>query len=214
MSTRQVDGSTGRGADAPRPEPAQGGEASVAVGSYHTPWGTGIVVVSEGHLAGVDLPGATASMLLESARPLAGDASSAPADPAALARWVEQLEAYFRGERLAWKPEEIALDSLGFGLFEVAVYTTLLSIPAAATVSYGILAEMAGYPRAARAVGNAMAANPIPVVVPCHRVIRADGSLGRYGDDPAWKERLLTHERMRAPARSDSAAGAEERRVR
>jgi O-6-methylguanine DNA methyltransferase len=203
MSTRQVDSSTGRGVGARGPESAHVGGASVAIGPYLTPWGTGIVAVSEGHLVGVELPGATASMLLESAWPLAGDASSSPADPAALAHWVEDLEAYFRGERLAWKPEEIALDGLGFGPFEVAVYTTLLSIPPAVTVSYGMLAEMAGYPRAARAVGNAMAANPIPVVVPCHRVIRADGSLGRYGDDPAWKERLLTHERMHAPARAE-----------
>ncbi len=54
---------------------------------------------------------------------------------------------------------------------------------------------MAGFPRAARAVGTAMANNPIPVVVPCHRVIRADGSLGSYGDDPSWKPKLLEHER-------------------
>jgi len=65
----------------------------------------------------------------------------------------------------------------------------------------GTLAEMAGYPRAARAVGNAMASNPIPVVVPCHRVVRSDGSLGRYGDDPAWKERLLDHEQKHVARR-------------
>ncbi len=63
-------------------------------------------------------------------------------------------------------------------------------------MSYGELAEMAGYPRAARAVGNAMASNPIPIVVPCHRVVRSDGTLGNYGNDPTWKERLLEHERL------------------
>ncbi len=70
------------------------------------------------------------------------------------------------------------------GVFEQAVYEALLSVPAGETVSYGELAEMAGYPRAARAVGNAMAANPIPIVVPCHRVIRSDGSHGQVRQRP------------------------------
>jgi methylated-DNA-[protein]-cysteine S-methyltransferase len=115
-------------------------------------------------------------------------------DRAVVARWVDALEAYFHGERLSWTAEEIDLERRETGPFRRAVYETLLTVPAGVTVSYGALAEMAGFPRAARAVGTAMASNPIPVVVPCHRVIRSDGSLGRYGDDPSWKERLLAHE--------------------
>ncbi|MDR1189354.1 MAG: methylated-DNA--[protein]-cysteine S-methyltransferase [Bifidobacteriaceae bacterium] len=61
-------------------------------------------------------------------------------------------------------------------------------------VSYGQLAELAGYPRAARAVGTACANNLIALVVPCHRVIRADGGLGNYGTDIQIKRRLLAHE--------------------
>jgi len=192
MFTRLVDGSSGRDRDDRRPLPAGLGGASVAIGRYRTPWGTGTVAVRNGRLVSVELPSAT--------QPAPASADAAPIDRAALDRWVGELEAYFRGERLAWGPEDIGLDSLGVGSFEQVVYTTLLSIPPAVTVSYGVLAEMAGHSRAARAVGNAMAANPIPVVVPCHRVIRADGSLGNYGNDPAWKERLLIHERTHAHA--------------
>jgi methylated-DNA-[protein]-cysteine S-methyltransferase len=115
-------------------------------------------------------------------------------DRAVVARWVDALAAYFRGERLSWTAEEIGLDQRDTGSFRRAVYESLLTVPAGATVSYGALAEMAGFPGAARAVGTAMASNPIPIVIPCHRVIRSDGGLGRYGNDPSWKDRLLAHE--------------------
>jgi methylated-DNA-[protein]-cysteine S-methyltransferase len=170
--------------------PGKKEEAAVLAGHYHTDWGTGTVLVSEGNLVGVELPRAA---LVE--RVLGESRTVQPVDVAALERWVQDLEAYFRGERLAWKVDEVSLEALGLSSFERAVYTSLLSIAPGVTVSYGALAEMAGYSRAARAVGNAMAANPVPVVVPCHRVIRSDGSLGNYGDDPAWKRRLLAHER-------------------
>jgi methylated-DNA-[protein]-cysteine S-methyltransferase len=153
------------------------------------------VTVADGALIGVELPSGAGGW-----RPAA--ASSAPAaetsaaDRQALTRWAAELEAYFRGERSGWSAEELDLDRLGLGTFELRVYEELLRVPAGETISYGELAEAAGYPRAARAVGNAMASNPIPLVIPCHRVIRADGSMGNYGCDPTWKERLLKHERV------------------
>jgi len=160
--------------------------------SYDTAWGEGWVYVRGGRLIGVDLPG-------EGAGPCTVEAEGqevAPSgdDAEALTYWARELGAYFAGERTTWVPEEVPLDHLALGGFEQGVYRALMSIPPGETVSYGELAEMAGHPRAARAVGNAMACNPIPVVVPCHRVIRSDGSMGRYGNDPTWKERLLTHE--------------------
>jgi methylated-DNA-[protein]-cysteine S-methyltransferase len=139
-------------------------------------------------LAGVELPPVLATESPEV------DQVKGDRDRAVVAKWVDALEAYFRGERLSWTVEEIDFDRREMNSFRRAVYETLLTVPAGVAVSYGALAEMAGFPRAARAVGTAMASNPIPIVVPCHRVIRADGSLGRYGDDPSWKERLLTHE--------------------
>ncbi len=159
-------------------------------GRFATPWGEGVVTVQEGRLAGVELP------------PVAGRGEAPGSgrltlarDRVALARWVGELEAYFRGERLAWTAEEVPLAAMRIGPFARAVYSALLSVPPAVTVSYRDLAELAGVPRSARAVGNAMAANPVPIVVPCHRVIRSDGSLGNYGNNPAWKKRLLEHER-------------------
>jgi methylated-DNA-[protein]-cysteine S-methyltransferase len=157
-------------------------------------------MVRDGQLVGVDLPwgGASAEVATSQGAAVPEPGASravSPEEKEALARWTEELEAYFRGERLSWSEEELSFELLGAVPFERAVYKALLRVPAAATVSYGELAGMAGYPRAARAVGNAMAANPVPIVIPCHRVIRADGTLGNYGNDPAWKERLLRHER-------------------
>ena len=91
----------------------------------------------------------------------------------------------------AGPPEEVGWTPWCAGPFARTVYATLLAVPAAVTVSYGGLAEMAGYPRAARAVGSAMANNPIPIVMPCHRVIRSDGSLGNYGTIPRGRSGLL-----------------------
>ncbi len=182
--------------------PVAMGLSAMCVAPYRTPWGGGVVMVREGSLAGVELPD------LHTKRP-----STAPAvagrpthgsqqDRAAVARWVEGLEAYFRGERLGWTVGEVPLESLGFSPFQRKVYEVLLTVPPATTVGYGDLALLAGHPRAARAVGNVMAANPIPVVVPCHRVIKADGSMGRYGQDPSWKPLLLAHEAAHGGERS------------
>jgi O-6-methylguanine DNA methyltransferase len=211
MCTRQADGR--------RAEPAgRGSKPRPISAAYETKWGSGTVTVADGALIAVELPGGAAVTTPAAAGPqcaagaqpaaaasaatypaasaAAPDAECAvsPADRRALQRWAGELEAYFRGERLNWTPELVDLDALGLGTFERRVYEALMRVPAGATISYGELAEAAGYPRAARAVGNAMAANPIPLVIPCHRVIRADGSMGNYGCDPTWKERLLRHE--------------------
>ena len=158
--------------------------------------------MSDGRLVAVDLPDTRepSTVWAASAPGTSAPGTSAPdevseGDQVALEHWTAELEAYFRGKRLAWSLEEVSLEGLSLGPFARSVYEALLSVPPGETVAYGELAEMAGYPRAARAVGNVMAANSNPVVVPCHRVIRADGSLGNYGDDPTWKGRLLEHER-------------------
>jgi methylated-DNA-[protein]-cysteine S-methyltransferase len=83
----------------------------------------------------------------------------------------------------------------GVGPFHRQVLERLLTIPPGETRSYGWLAAAVGRPRAARAVGAAMARNPFPVLYPCHRVVPADGSLGQYGfGGPAMKARLLAWE--------------------
>jgi methylated-DNA-[protein]-cysteine S-methyltransferase len=109
--------------------------------------------------------------------------------------WTGPLERYFAGERVVFDLDVDAYaDTQGFTDFERDVYRALLRVPYGTAVSYRELAAAAGRPNAYRAVGSAMARNRLPVILPCHRVVRNDGRLGQYGDDPAWKERLLTLE--------------------
>ena len=85
----------------------------------------------------------------------------------------------------------MALDRSERRGFRGEVLAALETVPYGETVSYGELAGMAGRPLASRAVGTAMATNPLPLVVPCHRVIAAGGRLGGYGPGPALKVQLL-----------------------
>ena len=184
MYTRLADGMSDK--------PGRSGSGALrgpVTGHYETTWGPGAVTVLDGRLVAVHLPGEAGAV------PATASEDLHPDDRAAVARWTGELEAYFRGERLGWSAEEIGLDDLAVSEFARKVYAHLVEVAAATTVSYGGLAEMAGHPRAARAVGTAMASNPIPIVVPCHRVIRSDGSYGNYGKDPGYKIRLLAHER-------------------
>jgi methylated-DNA-[protein]-cysteine S-methyltransferase len=101
------------------------------------------------------------------------------------------LGAYFEGDLAA--PERIAVRMDGTK-FQSRVWAELRKIPPGATSSYGRLAAAIGAPAASRAVGLANGANPVAIVVPCHRVIGADGSLTGYGGGLARKEWLLRHE--------------------
>ena len=80
--------------------------------------------------------------------------------------------------------------------FNQSVYAAAALIPMGKVTTYGAIAKAIGAPRAARAVGNALGANENPIVVPCHRVVRADGVLGGYsgGEGPATKAKLLARE--------------------
>jgi methylated-DNA-[protein]-cysteine S-methyltransferase len=103
----------------------------------------------------------------------------------------ERLRCYARGESVAF-PD--ALDLSAATPFQRAVWLATREIPYGQTRSYGWLAVRAGRPRAARAVGQAMAANPWPIIVPCHRVVASNGRLGGYGGGLDVKERLLRME--------------------
>lgn len=94
---------------------------------------------------------------------------------------------------LAGKPADLAALSVDPGgtPFQASVWKALRRIPFGSTISYGELAEWVGNPNAARAVGRANGQNPIPVVIPCHRVIGKDGSLTGFGGGLAWKQWLL-----------------------
>lgn len=103
------------------------------------------------------------------------------------------LQAYFAGTHRVPPP---AVVTSGLPRFNAAVYRAAIDIPYGETVSYGELAAMAGSPRAARAVGGAMARCPLFPVVPCHRVIHGDGSIRGWGPDLWVKRWLLDHERI------------------
>ncbi len=103
-----------------------------------------------------------------------------------------QLEEYFAGDRTAFA---IDIDwSLASGFRRLVLQALFAEVGFGQTVSYRELAGRAGSPRASRAVGSAMATNPVPVVVPCHRVLRSGGALGGYGGGVDVKRRLLALE--------------------
>jgi methylated-DNA-[protein]-cysteine S-methyltransferase len=103
----------------------------------------------------------------------------------------EQITAYFEGDCVDFRAIPVVLD--GLGVFARRVLTACRDIGFGQTVSYGRLAEMAGKPAAARAVGGVMAKNPLPLIIPCHRVICADGKIGGFSTSGgiALKKRLL-----------------------
>ncbi|GIK99361.1 MAG: methylated-DNA--protein-cysteine methyltransferase [Alphaproteobacteria bacterium] len=104
------------------------------------------------------------------------------------------LAAYFRGDLAAI--DELDIADCGTP-FQRAVWQALRRIPCGGTVSYAALAQRIGRPAAVRAVGHANGANPVSIVVPCHRVIGSDGSLTGYGGGIERKRWLLAHERAR-----------------
>jgi O-6-methylguanine DNA methyltransferase len=103
-------------------------------------------------------------------------------------RWTDRLQRYAAGEPVSF---DASLDLTEGTPFQREVWRALLEIPRGETRSYGWVAERIGRPRASRAVGQAVGANPLSIVVPCHRVIASDGSLGGFGGGLALKERLL-----------------------
>ena len=109
------------------------------------------------------------------------------------AQALEELREYLAGRRAFFS---VDVDLAGVAPFQARVLGEARRIPFGATESYAELARRIGRPRAARAVGNALGANPVPVIVPCHRVIRGDGSWGHYAFGGEMKTLLLALERV------------------
>jgi methylated-DNA-[protein]-cysteine S-methyltransferase len=117
--------------------------------------------------------------------------------PGAFTQIAEQLEEYFAGERSGF---DCRLQAHGTP-FQERVWQELQRIPYGETISYGELAQRVGQPSASRAVGTANGRNPIAVIIPCHRVIGADGSLTGFGGGLQNKRLLLELEAARARPR-------------
>ena len=110
-----------------------------------------------------------------------------------------QVEEYLRGERQVF---DLAIDWRRSKGFRRRVLQVLAAVPFGVTVSYGELARRSGSPTATRAVGSAMATNPLPVIVPCHRVVRSGGAIGGFAgarNAIETKQWLLTHEGVLTP---------------
>lgn len=134
-------------------------------------------------------------------------------DPESAADVATQIGEYFAGRRTEFT---LRIDLARVPGFRRAVLEAMARIPLGSTVSYAELAEAAGRPAAVRAAGTACATNPVPVVIPCHRVVRTDGRLGNYGGGVPMKRDLLRAEgvevigdppRVAMAARGVGAAG-------
>lgn len=117
-------------------------------------------------------------------------------DDTAFADVVEQLGAYFAGDLMEF---DLPYEMVGTD-YQRRVWTALLTIPYGQTRSYGELADQIGSPKASRAVGLANGRNPISIIVPCHRVIGANGNLTGYGGGIERKRALLDLERQHSCA--------------
>lgn len=125
-------------------------------------------------------------------------------DHPVLAETARQLAAYLAGERTDF---DLPLDLRGTDL-QRAVWTSLAGIPCGETDTYGALARRLGRPRAARAIGAAIGRNPVSIVLPCHRVVGANGALTGFAGGLDTKRWLLAHEAAIAGAPSGAARSA------
>jgi methylated-DNA-[protein]-cysteine S-methyltransferase len=124
-------------------------------------------------------------------RPVGPEDGPNEPDHPVLARAARQLAEYFAGERREF---DLPLDPQG-SPFQLAAWRGLMTIPYGETVSYGEQARRLGHEGKARAIGAANGSNPLPIIVPCHRVVGADGSLTGFGGGLEAKAWLLHHER-------------------
>jgi methylated-DNA-[protein]-cysteine S-methyltransferase len=104
---------------------------------------------------------------------------------------MEQLAAYFAGKPHIWDALSLTIKGTPF---QKKVWREMQSIPHGETRTYGEIAKAIGYPKACRAVGSAVGANPCVIVIPCHRVVPKAGGIGHYSAGRKRKEWLLSHE--------------------
>jgi methylated-DNA-[protein]-cysteine S-methyltransferase len=155
---------------------------------FNTDEGWVAVLGSAGGLLSVTLPRSSVQGALES---LCGDTEQAAQSPERFRDLAGRLREYFSGYKVSF-PDELDLSSAT--PFQRAVWQAAGQIAYGQTRSYGWLAVKIGKPGAARAVGQALFKNPLPVIVPCHRIIGSDGNLCGFSDGLEMKRRLLQME--------------------
>ena len=168
---------------------AEHGLIDVALGAFESPIGELLLAVTPRGLAYVAFEEEERDELLgRFSRQLSPRILEHPAATDEVRR---QLEEYFEGERTRF---QLKLDRRLMRGIARDVLAATAKVPFGRTTTYGALAERIGRPRASRAVGNALGSNPIPIVVPCHRVLRTGGDVGGYAGGPSRKRRLLALE--------------------
>ena len=169
------------------------GLVEVAFERHDSPLGSILVGATTDGLVRVGLPAeGEYSVLDQLAHRISASVLRAPRDFVSSAR--RQLDEYFDGSRRAF---ELQLDWRLTTGFRREVLRATAQIPYGQTASYKQVASRAGSPAAVRAAGTALATNPLPIVVPCHRVLRTGGALGSYGGGPEAKAQLLRLEGAR-----------------
>jgi methylated-DNA-[protein]-cysteine S-methyltransferase len=172
------------------------GLVDVAYASVDSPMGTMLVAATDRGLVALSLPNHDPDLTLAL---LAGQVSPRVMEvPARLDDVRRQLDEYFAGRR---KRFDLRLDWQLIHGFHTRVLEQTAGIPYGGVSTYKEVAARAGSPLAVRAAGNALATNPIPIVIPCHRVLRTGGGLGGYGGGLDMKARLLALEGAQVPAR-------------
>jgi len=148
------------------------------------------VAGSESGISRIVLPRTSRDAAVEALQTTAGRAVTAwrEADPAAFGSLPSRLVRYMEGDRVEF-PDSV--DTTGWTPFRTRVWNATRQIPYGQTWSYGRVAAAIGQPGACRAVGQALHRNPVPMIVPCHRVIGADASLTGFGSGLALKQALL-----------------------
>jgi len=168
---------------------AASGDADVVYAMTDSPLGTLLLAATPRGLVTVGYPEHTPDDVLE--RLAAAISPRIVAARGSLDSVRRELEEYFSGRRRSF---ELAQDWRLMGPFMRRVLAATYAIPYGATSTYGEVAVEAGSPRGSRAAGNALGANPLPIVVPCHRVLRRGGVLGGYAGGPERKRYLLALE--------------------
>jgi methylated-DNA-[protein]-cysteine S-methyltransferase len=172
---------------------------SQALTLFATPIGHCGLAWGERGVVGVQLPHASGSRTQARLAGRFPDAAYAEPPPH-IARVIAAITALLTGEPVDLTGVE--LDEKGLPAFDRAAWAVARTVPPGETITYGQIAARLGDPRAARAVGRAMGANPFPIIVPCHRVLGADGKMGGFSaaGGVEAKARLLSIERARIDA--------------
>jgi methylated-DNA-[protein]-cysteine S-methyltransferase len=167
----------------------QEGLVDISYASVDSPFGRLLAASTEAGLVRLAFPEESADDVLD--RLATRISPRILESPRALDATRRELEEYFTGERRSF---EVALDWSLIGPFAQRVLRATAAIPFGGVSTYAAVAAQAGSPRGSRAAGNALGSNPIPIVIPCHRVLRSGGSLGGYGGGLDRKRHLLALE--------------------